>query len=220
MRLRPVVTVLAAFVVLAAAVPVEVSAALLLSGRDNADAAASFAPLATLPARGSLALDDIVGALGEDGVAGGLVLILRAQGTDLPATLATGSSTTFTPDPTGAGAFGQGIPAVTAGTRNSVVATGVRQGASHRSNAGVLNTSQATITVDVTVRDTTGATVGFATWTLLPYEHRQAGLASLGIAAVTGGSVAFDSRKPGGSFRAYLSVVDQSTGDPVYLEAR
>ena len=201
-------------------VPVEVSAALLLPGRDNTAALASPTAVATLPARGSLTLEDVVGALGEDGVAGGLGLRLRAEGVDLPATLVAGSSYTFTPNPVGAGAFGQGIPAVSAGSRGRVGAPGVRHGANHRSNVGVLNTSEVPISVDLTVRDAAGATVGAATWTLQPFEQRQAGVSSLGASSVADGSAAFDSRTPGGSFRAYLSVVDQATGDPVYVEAR
>jgi hypothetical protein len=201
-------------------VPVDVAAALLPPGFDNSAAVANATVIATLPARGSLTVDDLVGALGEDGVAGGVALILTAQGLGLPATLVSGTSYTFTPNPAGSGGYGQGIPATPAGDRGRVVVAGVRQGADYRSNLGILNTSDQALEVDVTVRNAAGDSVGFEVWNLAPYEFRQVGVGNLAGGGLSGGSVECERRSATGSFRAYLSVVDQETGDAAYFEAR
>jgi hypothetical protein len=201
-------------------VPVEVAAALLPPGFDNSASVANAVVIATLPARGSLTVDDLVGELGEDGVAGGVALILTAQGVGLPATLVSGTSYTFTPNTSGPGGYGQGIPATPAGEHGRVVVAGVRQGADYRSNLGMLNTSDQALEVRVTIRDAAGESVGFEVWNLAPYEFRQVRVADLVGGVLSEGSVECERRSATGSFRAYLSVVDQQTGDAAYFEAR
>lgn len=201
-------------------VPVEVAAALLPPGGDNGGAVADAAVIATLPARGSLTVDDLVGELGEDGVAGGVALVLTAQGLDLPATLVSGTSYTFTPNPAGPGGYGQGVPATPAGDRGRVFAAGVRQGADYRSNLGVLNTSDQPLEINLAVRDADGAAAGAGVWNLAPYEFRQVSVTDLTGGPLADGSVEFERNQASGTFRAYLSVVDQYTGDAAYFEAR
>jgi hypothetical protein len=57
-------------------------------------------------------------------------------------------------------------------------------------------------------------------WTLEPYEPRLVGLPSLGVSTLDDGYVVFERISSGGSFFAYISVVDQATGDPILIVAQ
>jgi len=200
--------------------PVTVLGAFLRPGLDNAAVVANPTTLGSLAAGGFLRLTDLVGKLGGNEETGGIYLRARAAGSGLPAELIAATSYTFTPNDLGPGNYGQGIPAEPAGTDGSVALAGVFQNSSLRTNIGALNTSAATVTIAVTVRNANGVQAGSATWALPPYSQIQVPVASLGISSLDGGSVAFQRTSAAGSFRAYSSTVDQLTGDAVYNAAR
>ncbi len=200
--------------------PVTISASLLRQNQDNSAAVASPIVLGTVPARGHLAVDDLVSALGGNGMTAGVYLLAEAQAAGLPADLVNATSYTWTPNGSGPGGYGQGLPAVGAGTRAAVTIPGIYQGDAYRTNLGILNTSSGTIEVDVAVRDGGGTVVFTTRWTLMPYEQRQVGLPSLGVANLDGGTASFTRTSTSGSFRAYASTVDQLSGDAIYSEAR
>ena len=196
--------------------PVELSAALLPPRQDNSGALSSLTAIGTVPANGFLEVTDLVAAVGESGKTGGLYIVATANAAGLPATLVEATTTTFTPNPSGAGVYGQGLPAVSAGTANQVVLPGVFQSSARRTNVGVLNTSASTLEVELAVTDASGQIVGITDWTLRPYEQRQTSVTNLGPSSISGGWVLVRRTSSGGSFRAYLSVVDQSSGDAIY----
>lgn len=195
---------------------VELLGAFLAPGADSSDAVSSPVSLATLSPGESLVLPDLVASLGGSGRTGGVYLRAEAQGVGQPLPFFFATSTTSTPNPLGGGAYGQGIPAVTAGGGAVQVAPGAFQDAARRTNVGALNTSDFAVHLEVVVLDGDGGRVAEVTWTLAPYEHRQAGLPSLGVASVTGGTVVFTRTSGLGSYRGYTSTVDAVTGDAVY----
>ncbi len=196
--------------------PITLHGAFLPPGEDNTARLSNLTELVTIPAHGFAELKDIVGTLGESDVAGGLYLEARASGAGLPAVLAKVTTYTFTPNPTGDGGFGQGLPAAGPGVLNRVVIPGLFKNANQRTNIGILNTSAQTLSVDVEIRDAAGAEVTTATWTLPPFAQRQSSLASIGAGSMNGGTVIITRQSSAGSFRAYTSTVDQKSGDAVY----
>ena len=130
------------------------------------------------------------------------------------------TSYTSTPNSTGSGAYGQGIPAVASHRAITTVAPGVFQGEQRRTNVGVLNTSSDWIELSITILNSTNTITTTTSWLLAPYEQKQTGLTSFGISSMEGGTVVFARTSPDGSYCAYLSVVDQNTGDAVYVPAQ
>lgn len=200
--------------------PVTLSGALLLQNQDNTSALDDLTVLGTIPAMGFLEVSDMVTALGGSEVAGGIYLEATAEAAGLPATLIYGTTHTFTPNPEGDGGYGQGLPVVGNGGRTMVVAPGLYQNADFRTNVGVLNTSAATIAVEISLRDPSGASLANRTWTLQPFEQRQRSLPSLGVTNVDGGTLVITRTSSVGTFSGYTSTVDQNSGDAVYNEAR
>jgi hypothetical protein len=198
---------------------VQLLGAFLPQGVDNSAAVDSPVSLGVIPANGSLVIEDIISEIGGDDQAGGIYLRAEAiGGTELPFVFAT--SYTSTPNPSGGGSYGLGIPAVGRGEKGINVAPGAFQNAERRTNVGALNTSPYAIAVRVDVIDRNGATAGSQTWNLPPYSQRQVSLPNLGVSNLNGGSVVFELLSTIGSFRGYTSTVDAITGDAVYTEAQ
>ena len=198
---------------------VTIAGAFLYQGKDNSAAVASPSTLGTIPPDGFTKLDDLVTMLGVSEKTGGIYLEFSATGGTLPAELAKATTHTFTPNPSGDGVYGQGIPAVPVGTLKKTYVPGVFQGSELRTNVGALNTSGGAITLGVKILNSAGNEVASANWTLLPYEQRQVSLPSLGVSSLSGGTVIFE-MSGHGSYRGYTSTVDQESGDAVYNEAR
>ena len=183
---------------------------------DNTARLLSLTQLSIIPARGFVTIENLVGELGENDVAGGLYLEARASAVGLPAVIATGTTHTFTPNPSGDGVYGQGLPAVGPGELSRVVIPGLFKNSSFRTNVGLLNTSGETLTVLVEIYDDSGTRLGSDSWTLLPYAQKQTSLNAFGVTTLTGGTVVITRQSDGGSFRAYTSTVDQKSGDAIY----
>lgn len=91
----------------------------------------------------------------------------------------------------------------------------------YRTNIGLVNTSGASITVTVDLRNGGGAHLGTETVDLRAYEYKQMDRI---FRSVTSSDLAscyavLTSSTPGGSFLAYGSVVDNRSGDPVFVPA-
>jgi hypothetical protein len=127
---------------------------------------------------------------------------------------------TFTPNPFGAGVYGQGIPALGYGTSGDKTAAGVFQDSRFRTNIGVLSTTHFAISVNVTITDANGNVVYNGSWSLEAYEQRQRSLPSLGISSLAGGTVTFSTSSTYWKYHGYISTVDQGSGDAVYNLAR
>jgi len=196
-------------------------AAFLGQDGDNAADVAAAREVATIPPRGMAVLGDLVARAGGSG-SGGMYLRATAPGLGHRQPLMRVCSYTSTPAVVTDGAYGQGIPGLVGGTPDGIVAVaaGAFQDTRRRTNVGVLNTSRSPITVDVEVLDAGGAVRATSRWSLAPYQHRQRSLRSLGVDLLDGGSVAFVSETPGMTFGGYLSVVDEETGDAVFVAAQ
>jgi len=198
----------------------DVYGAFLSQGRDNSAAIAAPTFLASIPAHGTAVLEDLVAKLGGSGTTGGLYLLGELDRLDGPLPFLYVTSQTSTPNAAGQGSYGQGIAAVAADTATRAIAPGACQSAEKRTNVGVLNTSSHPIALTITVFDVYSAVATSIGWTLAPYEQRQVGLSVLGVSSLSAGSVVFERTSAQGSFCGYLSIVDQDTGDAVYVAAR
>jgi hypothetical protein len=195
-----------------------VSAALMPEGTNNIDRLVSARQIATIPPRGSIRIEDVVAAVGESKTGGGLYLSAKAD-TILDPPLMVVTTHTFTPNPEGAGTFGQGIPALSPGTSGSKLLPGAVQNSDFRTNVGVLNTTAWTVDVDFIIRNGDGVEIASTTWRLAPYEWRQEGLPSFGVTDLANGSIEIISEE-WVSYQGYASTVDQNSGDAVFSQAR
>jgi len=200
---------------------VTVRGAFLQQGRSNLGVVRSPITIASLPPLAFLEVADIVKILGGSGKAGALYFTFEPLGQIQTTDMVRVTTYTSTPNHLGDGAYGQGIPAVTAGIAEGAYVSGLFQNAVHRTNLGVVNTSGERITLRIEFSDAGGLPIGVAVeWILEPYEHRQRGLPDLGVSQIDGGGARITLHSAEGSFRAYTSTVDQITGDAAYNAAQ
>jgi len=185
--------------------------------RDNATSV-SAGPF-DVPADGSLRFPDVVDTL--FGTSTACALRVAVAGGDALVT-----SRTFNDTP--GGTYGQFIPAiedgtVTSGTVRLVQLTGSADPATgFRTNIGVLNVTASPIDVVVELFDAGGLPLGSLPVTLPPYGATQLNdvFRAVGAGDVPDGWASVRTTTPDGRFVAYASVVDNRTGDPVYVPAR
>jgi hypothetical protein len=132
-----------------------------------------------------------------------------------------------TPNPGGAGTFGQSVPAlaaadlVTSGSSRTIVA--VTDDANFRTNLVLANATSSPVTASLALLDSSGASLGSTTTSLLPFEMTQIGAVGRTLAGgsnVTNATLVLTTATTGGSFAAYASVIDNGTNDPRTLLAR
>lgn len=169
-----------------------------------------------LPARSSLMWDNVVLSLfGSDGVGS---LEIRGAGLAI-------ASRTSTPAEE-EGSYGQGIPSVgpdqiisVAGSPTATLGS-VTENAEFRSNLGLCETWGENATVEVRVSDESGQLFGSRTISLRPYENLQINRLVRNVTSLSNlenGIVTVTVVGGGGRVAAYLSTVDNATGDPTYL---
>lgn len=202
-----------------ASTPLSVKAAVLYPGQDNSAAIADAKLLRTFIAGATWGWGDLVSQLGAANVTGALYLRAETPATETPRNLVRVVSRNSTANPSGEGAYGQAVNGVKAGTLGQAVASGMWVGDESRTNIGVVNTSAEAITVGIEVRDRDGLVVKSTAWSLQPYEPRMLSAASLGITKVSNGAVAFWLVGQSGSFRGFISVVDNMSNDSIYIPA-
>jgi hypothetical protein len=128
---------------------------------------------------------------------------------------------------TSSGTYGQFIggaeasEAITSGEQGRLIQLTHNRasGSGYRTNIGFVNTSGGTIDVTVDLYTAGGAYLGSVTTTLQPYMYKQINKI---FEAVTGGDVSDGYavvRSGSGSFLCYASVVDNATGDPIFVPA-
>ena len=134
---------------------------------------------------------------------------------------------TATPNPGGAGTFGQSVPAlasadlVTTGSGKTIVA--VSDDASFRTNLILTNATSIPVAVSLALRGADGTSLGSSTVQLLPLEMTQVSQVArtlAGGANVTNSTLVLTTSTSGGAFAAYASVIDNGTNDPRTLLAR
>jgi hypothetical protein len=137
------------------------------------------------------------------------------------------SSRTF--NSTDDGTYGQFLPGIPNGnalasgqsakivqlTQDTGAATGFR------TNLGFVNRSSTSTVVDVEFHSSDGSQLGALVVQLAPYEHRQINRVFRQVTSerVANGTVTVSTSSSGSSFVAYASVVDNASGDPIFVPA-
>lgn len=127
------------------------------------------------------------------------------------------------------GSFGQFVPGIPSAQAVSFGQEGRLIGLFHepnpaqgfRTNLGLVNASPAPISVEVDFRGPLGTTFGTRVVNLRTYEFVQLNKAFELVTQerVSGGWMRVHATTTGGAFLAYASVVDNVTGDPIYVPA-
>jgi PKD repeat protein len=133
------------------------------------------------------------------------------------------SSRTF--NDAASGTFGQFIPGV---LESDLVPAGrevrliqLAETSAFRTNLGLLNGTGANLAVEVRYGLADGTVLGEETITLAPFEHRQfRAFTRATQAAVDDGVIDLQTGTAGGLFYGYASVVDNLSGDPVFVPPR
>ena len=167
-----------------------------------------------IPAGGQLLLEDVVGQV--FGVQGKGALHITADGGDylvVSARTYTGATATY-------GQTINGQSWVNGGGDRALIA-GIRNAGPFRTNVGAVNWSDVPVNVRAEAFDAAGALKGSRTFALLPWSNEQVGIASF-AGAFASGYVKWTCLTEAGdaAWLAYASVVDNSTGDAVFLEDR
>lgn len=189
--------------------PLTVTAIYLPAGQDNS--AATGLP-AVVPARGQLALTDIVQSF--FGTAGAGALRLEAS-----APFRATSRTYNVPSNSAQiGTFGLSIPGQSIGASlGRATLAGLAHNAVSRTNIGLMNPQPVPLDIKVEVFSSTGALLGSLTRTLAPGQWEQPS-----VSAVVGQGVTFDQAyavisSAQGSFFSYAAVVDSKSGDGTFI---
>ncbi len=124
------------------------------------------------------------------------------------------------------GTYGQFIPAadpavaITDETMGTLAQ--LARSDAYRTNVGFVNVTGESVGVVVELYDAAGMSLGIKTYTLRAYEHRQVNgiLGQVTDRAIAGAYAIVSTSTPAARFLAYASVVDNRSGDPVYVPAQ
>jgi len=123
------------------------------------------------------------------------------------------------------GTYGQFIPSFSLenaiGTNQEARIVQLQSNENYRTNIGYLNVSNKTITISAELYDDMGIKLGTNQQTLLPYSFIQVnGIFNLiGAGNVNNGYAKIISSTNGAKYFSYGSVVDNRTGDPIFIPA-
>jgi hypothetical protein len=169
-----------------------------------------------VPASSQLSWSDIVTELFSTTGAGAL----EFRGHQLAVT-----SRTSTPGAE-TGSYGQGIPPIqpdqilSAGGTDSAAMGGIEEGTTFRTNLGLCEVWGESATVRVSIMDASMTELGSRSYQLRPYENIQINQVVSAIASISSlsdGMVVVTVTAGNGRVGAYLSVVDNATGDPTFI---
>jgi hypothetical protein len=170
----------------------------------------------TIPAGGFGIMKDVVGNAGVSGAAT-IVLVVNHSTSTVSSSYQCLSAwgRTYTTSPTG-GQFSTTLP-VTDGwlldTSNFVVATGIQQDASRRTNVSAFNHRTAdTITLRYYIFDSNGANIGTQDVTIAPLSSVQISLTAFSIGD-PGGTIRANATSTYGNSTVYAVTVDNMTSD-------
>ncbi len=173
----------------------------------------------TLPARSARTWNDVLDEVFTIDGAGSL----EVRGSDLVV-----STRTSTPAD-GGGSFGLGVPPLvpsdllSVGGTTTAFAGGLRDNAGWRTNFGACETSGKTVTFKVTIYDGQMNPLGERGITLGPYENTQINRvvrALTGLNDRAGDIIGVQVLAGTGTIGAYLTVIETTTGDSVYVPIR
>jgi len=167
----------------------------------------------TIAASQQLVLEDVVFA--TFGVTGTGALVLES--TD--GAFFTASARTYTGDTETFGQTENGQKNVCHSDDNALIA-GIRDNSRYRTNIGVVNAASRAAEIRARVYGDNGTLVATRVFELDPWSHQQVSLRSFG-GAVSSGYLRWDCLTPDYTqWVAYASVVDENSGDAVFLEER
>lgn len=199
------------------------SVSVALLKRDQANASPATLQVTLEAGHGQRLLDVLGGGGGGFGFSGaGTLRITPFAG----AVMATARSYNDQP----AGTFGQFIPgqararAIPFGTTALLtqLAHAVTTAVVFRTNLGLVNTTDQAIQVEVRLFNADGTPLGTRTYALRPHEYvqRDKVFGEVTTQDVPLGFALLRTTTQGGAFLAYASVIDNRTGDPIYVPAR
>jgi PKD repeat protein len=198
--------------------PVECSIDLLRTGYDNSSPRTA---VVTVPGHSNLRVGDVLKTLLE--YEGSAALRLHTGSSAISVTSSTYNSTDE-------GTYGQYISGVSTADAILPNRPGVMIQLSEsdvttsgfRTNLGLLNTTAGRVEVLIELHDSNGSPVGSGSTVLEPFEHRQINriFAQVTSSPITDGVAWVSTSTPGGAVLAYASVVDNRSGDPVFIPAR
>lgn len=171
----------------------------------------------TIASRASLQIDDVLGTLfGVDVGVGALRLSSDS--------LFLATSRTYTPMVGCPGTNGQFVPALdpASATARSVIAHAQLSatGASgFRTNVGAVNPGSTTVDIRLQLRSGDGVLLGSASFSVLPLSHAQVSVAALFSQQSLTTSNAFVEVNASGPVLAYLSIIDNVSGDSMFVPA-
>jgi hypothetical protein len=183
--------------------------------RDRGDREPLTAEFALAPGAARRHEDVVRTAFGATG--SGAIRVVPSRGSPLVA------ARTF--NLTDLGSYGQYVPAMAAGEAtgpgDTALLVHLRETAAFRSNLGLLNASAVPITVAVELLAGGGASLGALTVELAPFAFRQLDrvLRRVTTDPVEIAAAHLSTPTPGGAFFAYASVVDNLSGDPIFVPA-
>jgi hypothetical protein len=135
------------------------------------------------------------------------------------------NSRTFNDDP--GGTYGQTVPAVDVdratgfGTHATLIqlSRSADPSLGFRTNIGVVNTVGEQNSIEIDIHAADGTLLGTITRTLKPFEHRQFNdvFATVGADEIGDGYALVRTTSENGSFITYASVVDNKSGDAVFI---
>jgi hypothetical protein len=138
------------------------------------------------------------------------------------------TSRTYNDQPTGT--FGQFIPGQPQGdaipfgaeARLIQLAQSSATTSGFRTNLGMVNATARSISVEVTLYTGDGTLLGAQTYPLPPFGYKQVDkiFTTVTTQDVADGFAVLRTPTPAGSFFAYASVIDNRSGDPIYIPAR
>lgn len=174
-----------------------------------------------LSAGSAIRYNDIVGSM--FGYSGAATLRITPTSGSLMAT-----SRTYNDQPSGT--YGQFVPgfsssqAITYGQTARIVqmSRSAETGSGFRTNLGLVSVSGSQIDVEVALYSSTGALLGTKNYSLRPWESVQTTdiFSTVTSANVPDGYAVLRTTTPGGQFLAYASVIDNRSGDPIYVPAK
>jgi hypothetical protein len=188
---------------------------LLVRAQDNRDATGIQVQVA---AGTSLRLDDVVASVfGRSDTSGAIII-----GSDQHLVV---TSRTYNDQGEAAGTYGQFIPGVrldlALGEGDPARLVQLTHNSRYRTNIGMVNLTSRTITVDLYLYRGNGGSLGNLSYRLAPYEYDQDNdvIGDLTSAAVDDAFAVVNSDTTGARFFAYASIVDNRSGDAIYIPA-
>lgn len=185
----------------------------LRSGSDNVTTNAT--KNVSLPAGATTTINDVTTFIGS-GDSSGALLITSTSASSSPVV----TSRTYTDRVSDGGTYGQSIDAISTFAPEMTV-TGLHSDGGYRTNIGFVNSSTAPLTITARLMLADGTLVKESPITLAARSQIQLATAQLfGVDTANLGTFTVSAHAPTANLFLYASVVDNASGDPVFISGR